>query len=108
MPRSSARRPLVLAAFLVVVPAALVAQAPATITGQCNDGTFTMAPQRQGACAGHGGIKAWQGRPEAAGPPPKGATALCKDGTWSTSATRRGTCSRNGGVKTWRKELPPR
>lgn len=107
MHRSVARRPLAFVAFLVV-PALLVAQKPATITGQCNDGSFTMAAQRQGACAGHGGIKVWQGRPVAEPAPPAGATAQCKDGTWSSSATRRGTCSRNGGVKTWLKELPPR
>jgi hypothetical protein len=32
---------------------------PAGATGQCNDGTWTMAKNHQGACSGHGGVKRW-------------------------------------------------
>jgi hypothetical protein len=31
----------------------------AAATGQCKDGTYTMATHRQGACSGHGGVDSW-------------------------------------------------
>jgi len=41
------------------VPAAAAAAAPAGATGQCKDGTYTMAKNHQGACSSHGGIAKW-------------------------------------------------
>jgi hypothetical protein len=33
--------------------------APAGATGLCNDGSYTKAAHREGACSHHGGIKEW-------------------------------------------------
>jgi hypothetical protein len=37
------------------------AGAPSGSTGQCNDGSFTSAATKAGACRGHKGVKAWFG-----------------------------------------------
>ena len=33
---------------------------PPGATGQCKDGTYTMAKNHQGACSNHGGVAKWQ------------------------------------------------
>jgi Protein of unknown function (DUF3761) len=37
------------------------AEQPSDSTGLCRDGSYTSADNRQGACAGHGGLKDWYG-----------------------------------------------
>lgn len=43
-------------------------------TGVCKDGTTTNAQNKRGACAGHGGVKSWDG-PEASATPAPSSTA---------------------------------
>ena len=32
---------------------------PANVTGQCQDGSYTTAATKRGACSGHGGVTTW-------------------------------------------------
>ncbi len=100
------------------------AKAPADATGECKDGTYTNAAQKEGACSSHGGVKKWLAKsdkagkadkPEKAGTKaapeksaskaaaskPADATGECKDGTYTTSATKSGACAGHKGVKDW-------
>ena len=52
------KRMLILAAALAVATGAW-AKAPAGSTGECKDGTYTTATQKEGACSSHGGVKKW-------------------------------------------------
>ncbi len=73
---------MALAAGLVSAATAY-AEAPPGSTGECKDGTYTEAASKRGACAGHGGVKAWFAKSDAAakataapaGAPPTPATA---------------------------------
>lgn len=51
------------------------AQTPAGSTGQCKDGSYASTPTKKGACARHGGVKAWFGESAAATKPAAAATA---------------------------------
>jgi uncharacterized protein DUF3761 len=77
------------------------AEVPRDATGRCQDDTWTTAASKQGACSGHGGVKAWFG------PAPKDATARCQDGTWSKAESKQGACSGHGGVSYWINEPKP-
>ena len=99
-------------------PASAPSAAPAGATARCNDGSYSTAKTRSGACSKHGGVAEWLAggaAPEAGGPAeagappsgaPQGATAICNDGTYSNSQHRSGTCSHHGGVKQWLKQVP--
>ena len=74
----------------------VLAKAPADATGECKDGTYTKAEQKEGACSSHGGVKDWFGMQR-----PADATGQCKDGTYTTAAAKSGACSGHKGVKDW-------
>ena len=93
--------------FVLAVAAGFVAsdalaKAPADATGECKDGTYTKADQKEGACSSHGGVKDWFTKAKAeAGARPANATGQCKDGTYSDAASKSGACSGHKGVKAW-------
>jgi len=72
-------------------------EVPHDATGRCQDGSWSSADQKKGACSGHGGVQAWFGKP------PKKATGRCQDGTFTKSAGQ-GACSGHGGVAYWLKK----
>jgi hypothetical protein len=80
---------------------AALAKAPADATGECKDGTYTKADQKEGACSSHGGVKDWFTKAKAEAPRPANATGQCKDGSYTDAASKSGACSGHQGVKAW-------
>jgi hypothetical protein len=63
-------KPLYLSAVLLLASAAFAQTgtgpppgAPAGSAGQCNDGTYSSAATRKGACSAHQGVQTWWGAP---------------------------------------------
>jgi Protein of unknown function (DUF3761) len=45
--------------YTVSASSSAMSTAPAGATGQCKDGSYTMAKNHQGACSRHGGVAKW-------------------------------------------------
>jgi Protein of unknown function (DUF3761). len=55
-----------IAASLALAAAGAWAKAPPDATGECKDGTYTTAAQKEGACSSHGGVKKWTAKEDKA------------------------------------------
>ena len=100
----------------------LVSGVPSDATAKCNDGTFSKATSKAGACTAHGGLAIWYldnnaGHPTGEPPArvsndpdeavgrmvsgvPSDATAKCKDGTFSKAGKKENAC-KGSGVSIW-------
>ena len=97
-------RPILIATLLScgLTAFSVFAKAPADATGECKDGSYTKADQKEGACSSHGGVKDWFMKAKAeATAKPANATGECKDGTYTDADSKSGACSGHKGVKEW-------
>ena len=69
-----------LTAMLALAAANAWAKAPPDATGECKDGTYTTAAQKEGACSSHGGVKKWLAREDKGAKPEKASKASDKAG----------------------------
>jgi hypothetical protein len=88
-------RNLLLTVCLMGFGLSALAQAPATVTATCKDGTSFSGTTRSGACRGHGGVQSWDtgsAAPAATTPAP---VASKPSGTQSPTST---TAAAGGGA----------
>ncbi len=108
MMRRAAVVQTILALTGMVLAVTAQGQVPAGSTGECKDGSYSSAPTKRGACAGHGGVKDWYDSKKAAPTESKSSVTTATstaDTTTSKSAKTSGmptTAAAGGGDgKVW-------
>ncbi len=97
--------------FSLLASPLLLGQAPAGVpagsTGMCNDGTYTTAASKRGACSGHKGVKDWYGTAATSSSKPSSASSTSNPALPGTSKSAKTEASSNapasggGAGKVW-------